>query len=205
MKVDFWFDASCPWTWATSRWLADATAARGDEVRWRPYSLPMKNGLFGDGPPSIPEQRLERAEASHGWARVVARVAAEDEAGVGPLYTELGRRVHHDGQDATEVELPDALAAAGLDPALASSAGDGALDAAVQASIDAATALVGDDVGVPVLAVDGSGVSGPILSPVPSGDAALRLYDAVLTALGEPGFFELKRTRDVGPALPHRS
>lgn len=214
MKVDFWFDAGCPWTWGTSRWLAEVAAARGDEVRWRPYSLAVKNGLFSDDPPDIPEQYVESAKAGHAWLRVVAKLAEDDteragerpgdNAGVGRLYTELGRRVHHDEVNAADVDLAEALEAAGFDRGLAACADDESLDASIQASMDEATALVGDDVGVPIIAVDGSGVSGPVVSPVPTGDEALRLYDAVLTGLSTPGFFELKRTRDVPPALPAR-
>ena len=40
---------------------------------------------------------------------------------------------------------------------------------------------------------------GPVVSPAPTGEAAGRLWDGVLAVAGTPGFFELKRTRDVGP------
>ena len=33
----------------------------------------------------------------------------------------------------------------------------------------------------------------------PKGTAAGRLWDGVLLVAGTPGFFEIKRTRDIGP------
>ena len=35
----------------------------------------------------------------------------------------------------------------------------------------------------------------------PKGEAAGRLWDGVLLVAGTPGFFEIKRTRDVAPLL----
>ena len=42
---------------------------------------------------------------------------------------------------------------------------------------------------------------GPVVTPTPKGEAAGRLWDGALLVAGTPGFFELKRTRDVGPDL----
>jgi hypothetical protein len=62
-----------------------------------------------------------------------------------------------------------------------------------------ALALVGTDVGVPVLAFhDGDevyAISGPVLSPVVTGDEALDLWDHVVALARTPNFFELKRSR----------
>ena len=41
--VDFWFDASCPWTWITSRWAVEVAEARGFAVTWHPFSLAVLN------------------------------------------------------------------------------------------------------------------------------------------------------------------
>ena len=193
MRIEGWFDPICPWTWATSRWLVGCAAARGVEVRWRPYSLTFKNGS-----PVGP--------AVHAL-RVVAAVRAEDEVAVGPLYTELGRRIHHDGETADD-DLAGALAAVGLEPELAAAAEDGSFDAAIRASMDEAVALVGDDVGIPVLAIDDGdglrGASGPILSAMPAGDEGLHLFDAWVALVRVPGFAELKRTRTGDAPHPER-
>jgi predicted DsbA family dithiol-disulfide isomerase len=193
VRIDAWFDAICPWTWATSRWLVGCAHDRGAEVRWHPFSL-----TFQDDSPVGPALRA---------LRVVAAVRAEDELAVGPLYTELGRRIHHDGEQADD-DLGGALAAVGLEPELAAAADDGSWDAAIRDSMAQARAVVGDDVGIPILAIDDGdgpkGASGPILSAMPAGDEALRLFDAWVATLRVPGFAELKRTRTGPPPHPER-
>lgn len=63
---------------------------------------------------------------------------------------------------------------------------------------------VGEDVGTPVihaLGPDGAQVAffGPVVIPAPKGEAAGRLWDAVLLVAGTDGFFELKRSRTREP------
>ena len=193
MRIDAWFDPICPWTWATSRWLVGCAAARGVEVRWRPYSLTFQN----DSPVGPALRAL----------RVVAAVRAEDELAVGPLYTELGRRIHHDGEPADH-DLGAALAAVGLEPELAAAAEDGSWDDAIRTSMAEARAIVGEDVGIPIAAIDDGdgfrGASGPIFSAMPVGDEALQQFDAWVATLRVPGFAELKRSRSGPPPHPER-
>src|SRR5438128_1983138 len=40
---------------------------------------------------------------------------------------------------------------------------------------------------------------GPVVTPMPRGEAAARLWDGVLLVSGTDGFFEIKRTRDRRP------
>ena len=61
--------------------------------------------------------------------------------------------------------------------------------------------LVGLDVGTPVISVGDSAFFGPVVTPVPRGEAAGRLWDGVLAVTGTDGFFELKRTRDRRPSF----
>jgi predicted DsbA family dithiol-disulfide isomerase len=193
VRIDAWFDPVCPWTWATSRWLVGCATARGVEVRWHPYSLAFeRDSAVGPAVRAL---------------RVVAAVRAQDELAVGPLYTELGRRIHHDGEKADD-DLGAALAAVGLEPELAAAADDESWDDAIRTSMAEAKALVGDDVGIPVAAIDDGagprGASGPILTALPTGDEALQLFDAWLAMLRIPGFAELKRSRTGPPPHPER-
>ena len=94
-----------------------------------------------------------------------------------------------------------ALAEVGLPAELARFAHTDAVDEALRASHGEAIALVGDDVGTPVIAVGDVAFFGPVVSPAPTGEAAGRLWDGCVLVAGTPGFYELKRTRTVGPIL----
>ena len=58
---------------------------------------------------------------------------------------------------------------------------------------------VGNDVGTPVISVEGVAFFGPVVTPIPRGEAAGRLWDACGRAVVEPGFYELKRSRTGDP------
>jgi hypothetical protein len=73
--------------------------------------------------------------------------------------------------------------------------------------MDQAIEKVGDDVGVPLIVLDGGkgpGFFGPVMSPAPTGKAAVAFWDAVIAAGRTTGFFELKRTREIGPIFGER-
>ncbi len=203
--VDFYFDPACPWTWIVSRWVVEVAPARELNVRWRTFSLWHRNEWTSN---KLSEEHCERLLAQYGGLRVIEAARAEhgDDA-VARLYTELGARIHHDG-DRLLTGLGEAIAAAGLPSSIAAAANDESWDAVVDASTRDGTDLVGVDVGIPIVAVaPGSGRAtffGPVLSPAPTGAAALRLWDAFV-ALGEfDGLYEIKRSRAGGPEFGPR-
>ena len=59
--------------------------------------------------------------------------------------------------------------------------------------------MVGEDVGTPVVAINGRGYFGPVITPAPKGEEALRLFDGLVLLTSVEGFYELKRTRTSGP------
>jgi hypothetical protein len=61
--------------------------------------------------------------------------------------------------------------------------------------------LVGQDVGTPIIRVDGTAFFGPVVTPTPRAEAAGKLWDGVLLVAQTPGFYEIKRTRDVRPSF----
>ncbi len=193
--IDFWFDPACPWTWMTSRWMVEVQRQRDVEVRWHVLSLAVLN----EGRDLDPEYR-KSTDRTWRAARVV--VGAEQEHGpevVLPLYTAIGERHHPGGRNGEREVLVEALAEVGLPADLVDRAETGEFDEAMRASTKAALDLVGDDVGVPVVSVDGVAFFGPVVSPAPKGDDALSLFDGCVAAARVPGFFELKRSRNVDP------
>lgn len=200
-SVEFFFDPTCPWTWMTSRWLVEATGAKGVAVEWRSLSL----GVLNAGR-EIPEQYRAPMEAAKRVHRVMAALrAAERNDLVDALYTEWGRRTFHDGATPSlELvhEVVEAVGATGWSPAI----DDDTLDAAVEGSTAEALDLAGPDIGSPVIAFGSPkvGVFGPIVSPPPTGAAAGELFDHVVAFASMAGVYEVKRGRNAGPAFGPR-
>lgn len=194
-SVRMWFDPTCPWAWMTSRWLGEVADARGLEVDWQVMSLAILN----EGR-DLPESYRARMPRAMRLTRLVtAARAAGGDAVVKPLYDALGTRIHPDGRKDDDAIIAEALAEVGLDASLASEtdAHDDTLRTSHQAALD----LVGDDVGTPVVAVGDVAFFGPVVSPAPTGDEALRLFDGIVAAASVDGFFELKRSRTRGPVF----
>jgi protein-disulfide isomerase-like protein with CxxC motif len=195
--ADFWFDPMCPWAWMTSRWMTEVEQVRDVTVRWHVMSLAVLNE-----DKDIPEDY--RAMLADGWGPVRVIVAAAREHGddvVKPLYDAIGTRFHPGGRSDRREVVAEALAEVGLPAALLErydNAPDD-VDAALRASHAQGIALVGEDVGTPVVAFEGRAFFGPVISPAPKGEAAGRLWDGALLLAEFDGFYELKRTRTVGP------
>ena len=199
--VDMWFDPICPWAWMTSRWLLEVEKVRPIDITFNVMSLSVLNSGR-----ELPEQYQELM--AKGWGPVRVCVAAAEAAGpqvLRDLYTALGTRIHLGKYELDAKLYTEALAEVGLDPALADAATSDTWDDALKASHDAGMKPVGTDVGTPVIhapgPVAGEKVAffGPVVTPAPKDEAAGKLWDGVLLVAGTPGFFELKRSRDIGP------
>ena len=193
--VDFWFDPACPWAWLTSRWMDEVARVRDVDVRWHVMSLAVLN----EGRDLPADYRAAMDDA---WAPVrvvVAAAALHGEKHIKPLYDAMGTRRHPGGRSDTAAIIAESLAAAGLPAELADHGTTDEFDTQLRASHGAAIAVVGDDVGTPVIAIDGVGFFGPVLTPAPQGVDAGRLWDGLVLMTGVPGFYELKRTRTQSP------
>jgi 2-hydroxychromene-2-carboxylate isomerase len=194
--VDFWFDPLCPWAWITSRWVLEVEKVRPVEPRWHVMSLSVLNEDKED----LPEQYREGMRQA--WGPVRVSIAAEAKYGadvLGPLYTALGTRFHNEHLPRDRDTIEAALAEAGLPAELADAMDSTEYDDAVRASHAEGIDRVGYDVGTPVITVNGTSVFGPVVSPIPRGEAAAKLWDGVLLIAGTDGFFELKRSRTRDP------
>ncbi|MFC5369520.1 DsbA family protein [Arcanobacterium bovis] len=195
-RVEFWFDPACPWTWITSRWLVEVSQLRNLEIEWNPFRLWHLN----EGKDIPADYREHLAQVKLG-AQVTAGVHHLIPNQLGDFYTALGKRFFNEGAEKGEATIAAALAECNLDQGILERAKEGEFDRHGDESTDRALALVGQDVGVPIIAVDGVAFFGPVLSPAPHGDDAVKLWDGTLALARVPGFFELKRTRTTGPVF----
>lgn len=193
--VDFWFDPLCPWAWLSSRWILEVETVRPVDVTFHLMSLNMLNS---DRDISEEYRALLAPGRSIGRVVMAAQVGHGDEVVPG-LYTELGRRIHHEKRDQDRAMVAEALAAVGLPADLMDAWDDESWDAKVRASHEQGMNLVGLEVGTPVIRVGGTAFFGPVVTPAPAGEDAGKLWDGVVLVAATPGFYELKRTRDEQP------
>ncbi len=193
--ADFWFDPACPWAWITSRWMLEVERVRPVRTRWHVMSLAVLN----EHAPDYPAERSRQA-----WRAVRVCVAAAARHGdevLLPLYTALGERFHRDKQPRDLDTIAAALVDAGLSADLVAAADDPAYDQAVRESHERGVSLVGPDVGTPIVSLGDAAFFGPVVSPIPRGEAAGRLWDGLTLLAGVDGFFELKRSRTREPIV----
>ncbi|MFG3442913.1 DsbA family protein [Nonomuraea sp. NPDC047897] len=193
--VDLWFDPFCPFAWATSRWLLEVEKVRPIEPRWHLMSLYVLN----EGK-DLPEEYLQLTTRAQEIVRVVAAARQKYGDGVtGALYTELGTRLHNQRMSKRlhllRQTAEEALEAAGLDRELADAMGSEEYEDAIRASHDEGISLVGQEVGTPIIRVGANAFFGPVITRIPRGEEAGRLWDGVLLVTAFEDFFELKRSR----------
>jgi 2-hydroxychromene-2-carboxylate isomerase len=191
--VDFWFDPRCPFAWITSRMMVEVQEVRDVKITWHVMCLAYLNedkDVSAD----------YRAGLKDGWQPVRVCMAVSQQYGqqkLGELYTALGTRKHNEGAEKFDRALiVDALTEIGLPASLADAMDDASLDHDIRASHHRGMDQVGYDVGTPTIAIDGQAFFGPVLTRVPRGEDAGKIWDGAVALSAFPYFAELKRTRE---------
>jgi 2-hydroxychromene-2-carboxylate isomerase len=194
-EVEFWFDPSCPWAWMTSRWVDEVAKYRDLDVTWKIMSLAVLNE-----DKDVSESYRAFFPRAERYTRLVAAVQQlHGQQYVKPLYDALGTRIHPGGSKDPDTVIPEALAEVGLPADLLQYSLTDEFDAPMRASHFDGIDRVGQEVGTPVIAVGGVAFFGPVISPAPKGEEAVRLWDGTVAVASYPGFFEIKRSRTVDP------
>lgn len=201
--LEFFFDPICPWAWITSRWVSEVQKLRSYDVTWRFISLRMINEEIGYNESS------EVLRQSHFIGTQILRTAAlaraeEGNEAVGKLYTAVGSALHKNQEREAMLNNPtfflvDVLSRNNLNVDWARGADNEEFDAIIREETNLAFARTGKGVGTPILTfkpgADNEGsFFGPVISDIPRGDAALKLWDAIELIATSTGMAELKRS-----------
>jgi protein-disulfide isomerase-like protein with CxxC motif len=199
-RVDFWFDPFCPWAWITSRWIIEAKHVRDIDVSFHLMSLAILNE--GDLPKQLDDpQMLQKV-----WTPVRVAMAVQETAGretLGAFYTAIGSRIHHTHNkqfgdllkhDFDQI-VTDSLRDVGLPAELAEAATSDEYDDALRKTTAEGVNVPGAIPGTPTLHINGVALYGPVLSRIPRGEDAGKLWDAALTFASHPDFWEVKRAQ----------
>ena len=188
--VDFHFDVMCPYAYQTAKWIRDVRSQNGIEINWKFFSLEEVNRIEGKKHP------WER-EWSYGWSmlRIGALLRRTSMDDLDHWYERAGRALHEDGLRPHEPDVARHLIAEiGLDPALVDEAiADQSTHDEVR--IEHQKVIDAGGYGVPTMFIGDQCLFGPVLIDPPTGDAAMRLWDACMAWLEFPHLYELQRPK----------
>jgi 2-hydroxychromene-2-carboxylate isomerase len=199
--VEVFVDPSCPWAWITTRWVEEVAPQRGLQLTWRSFCLEIRDD-YGVAP-TIPEERREMVIAAHALSHRMLRIfeaarASSGEDAVDALYRQWGREFFVKERPGDDELLRRCIDACGLAPELIDAADDEKWDAPIVESTNLAYEFGGYKTQTPTIVIHDDpphGFKGPVMAPAPTGEAALRMWDAIQVLSREPGFFEITRPR----------
>ena len=190
-RLDFYFDVMCPWAYQASKWIRNVRERNGIEIAWKCFSLEEINRPEGK---KHPWQR----PWSYGWSllRIGVLLRRRSMEELDHFYAAAGRALHEEGKKVHLVEgARQVLVGMGLDPQLVDTAiADETTHDEVRA--DHATAVQRGGFGVPTLVFDdGTTLFGPVITPAPTDDNAMRLWDLAVGWAEFPSLYEMRRPK----------
>ena len=206
-KVTFYFDVSCPFCWVTSRWIKEVEKVRDIEVEWKPMSLSVLN----EGRDELPEEYKFMMQCNWTPARLFNAVFSQDgQEAVDKLYTALGTKIHNENRidrhahvdepaHAFDELIKESLAEVGLPEERLTQALTTEFDELMRENHAEAMKEVGNDVGTPVVKLNDVAFFGPVLTRIPRGEEAGKIFDGSVALASYPYFFEIKRSRTESP------
>lgn len=196
-EIDLYLDPVCPFSWVTARWLLDAADQTRTPVTLRQMSLAVLNeGKDLEG------KQKRMMERSRRLGRLFAAVTGRHgQDAFARLYDALGSQIHARGDEITAAEVLALLADCGLDESLCEALEDSSLDDEVRRNHQASQDALGGSAGSPIIAVQGRGFHGPVLTHLPPHEDGVALLDAILVAVKSPEFATLQRPTHGPPNL----
>ncbi|MCG7245963.1 DsbA family protein [Corynebacterium amycolatum] len=206
-KVTFYFDVSCPFCWVTSRWIKEVEKVRDIEVEWKPMSLSVLN----EGRDELPEEYKFMMQCNWTPARLFNAVFSQDgQEAVDKLYTALGTKIHNENridrhahvdepEHAFDELIKETLAEVGLPEERLAQALTTEFDELMRENHAEAMKEVGNDVGTPVVKLNDVAFFGPVLTRIPRGEEAGKIFDGSVAVASYPYFFEINRSRTEDP------
>jgi hypothetical protein len=191
--------------------VSEVQSLRNYDVQWRFISLRFLN-----------EEKMDYSSMPSGYKKVHAagtmglRVAAharatEGNEAVAAVYTALGTSLHNRQERDAMVANPAGhvatlLTSVGLPSDWATHVDNDAYDAVIRSETQLALERTGKDVGTPILTFhpgekNEASFFGPVISTIPRGDEAVRLWDAIETIATSSGMAELKRSLRARPSF----
>lgn len=200
-RAVFYFDPACPYAWVTSRWIIEVEKVRDISVDFKVMSLSVLN----EGREDLPSEYRERMDAIWGPVRVAIALEQFGQRSDNDLnsshilrdyYTHIGTALHneHSSED-LQTLIEQAVQACGAPSELAQASTSSEYDDALRASHNAGMKPVGNEVGTPTIHIGDVAFFGPVITRIPRGEEAGKLWDAVVNMASFPYFFELKRAR----------
>jgi hypothetical protein len=207
--LDFFFDPVCPWAWITSRWVTEVQTLRGYKVSWKFISLKILNQDKMDySAMPVGYKGIHAAGTSCLRVAAKARSAAGNDA-VAKVYTALGFSLHNKQERELfvadiEGHIAGLLKSAELPVEWASAVHDETFDRLIADETALGLGRAGKDVGTPIITFNPGGLKeasffGPVISTIPRGENATKLWDAIETIATSSDMAELKRSLRARP------